>query len=94
MYIDTYSNLKQAKPIFYRKDGTLTAYALHCGYVMKHDTDPIHTIQMYHEHGTYHVTDHGYQNGKDKMYTWRSWLTYDTYNKARQKYFEFIRTIN
>jgi hypothetical protein len=37
-------------PIFYNKDGSLTKYALLCGYVQKKGN-----TQLYQEHTCYHV---------------------------------------
>lgn len=47
---------KTPNPVFYRKDGELSGYALACGHVvskpMKHHTGE---VQLYREHGCFHV---------------------------------------
>lgn len=89
-YIDTYSNLKKAKPIFYRKDGRLTAYALHCGYVQKYKTHE-GELQLYCEHLAYHVkffpTCEDCHFGLD--YKNGSWEVFDTLNEAWEQYNKF-----
>lgn len=42
------------KTDFYNSNGTLTGYALACGYVEKAETDT-NKKQMYREHNTFHV---------------------------------------
>ncbi len=45
------------QPIFYNSNGTLTKYALFCGYVEKQATDTAKK-QMYIEHNHIHVKHH------------------------------------
>jgi len=69
-------------PIFYTKDGKLTAYALACGYVEK-DITEANVKMMFMEHNHYHVK-HG-QNG-----TKLNWETFDKLSEAR-KYYNSIK---
>ena len=59
-------------PVFYNKDGSLTAYALACGYLEQKgevggsSASGFTGIQttMWREHDCYHVRKHDFTNGK------------------------------
>lgn len=76
-----------AGPPFYNRDGSLTDYSLHCGYVQTHTTS---TLQFYarttlhHEHGTYHIQSSG-------GYAKAIWDVADTLTAARRIYRRHIR---
>lgn len=65
---------------FYRKDGTLTKYALACGYVEKMELDTNNRVTLYQEHSTFHIV--GFFKGE------RFWLSYDNdqLSQARKDY--------
>lgn len=65
-------------PKFYNSDGSLTGYALACGYVEKDETETT-TKQLYREHNVYHVR-HGAKG------TQLQWETFDTLKEARKRY--------
>lgn len=85
MYIDTYSNLKKAKPIFKTKKGQLTAYSLQCGYCERKETKQVWKT-MFFEHSVYHVQTNKpiYNNEITRCYS--MWETYDNITDARKKY--------
>lgn len=88
-YVDTYSNLKTAKPVFKRKDGRLTAYALHCGYVQRaYNYNGERKVELYCEHGMYHVRYFDYPMDE------REWETFDTVNEAWRCYSKLKRKLN
>lgn len=81
-YIDTYSNLRKAEPVFYRKDGRLTAYGLHCGYVETFKTDSGNTVSLYCEHQHYHVK----KFIRNVRYEWE---VFELVNEAWTMFFRF-----
>jgi hypothetical protein len=85
MFIDTYSNLKKAKPVFYKKDGRLTAYALHCGYVFKKENENFY-LQLWCEHEHYQVML--CPNGKQYIV----WECFDTVNEAWKFFSQLTKT--
>jgi len=85
-YIDTYQNLRKADPKFYKANGKLTAYALHCGYVQEQKKDN-QVKQLYCEHEHYHVKYLVYDKLPDPSYCIkRVWEVFDTVNEAWKYY--------
>ena len=86
-YIDTLSNLKKASNTeFYLKNGDLTVYGLHCGYVQRKKVDNKY-VTLFHEHSTYHV-----QGGtSDQARSF--WESFDTLSEARKFYKKQVKEI-
>ena len=55
---------------FYNKDGSLSVYALACGYVQNHDRDDIYT-KLYRDNGVYVVRTWSPLGRKAKEETFR-----------------------
>ncbi len=66
------------------KNGTLTSYALSCGYVESHEWNG-HGVKLWREHTVYHVR-HTYPNGK------RTWESTRLLKLARKWYRAEVRT--
>lgn len=68
------------------KHGTLSAYALACGYVetfpCKNNSSMV--VSMYREHNDYHVRMHGTNSVGDKFVG--LWLSFDNLKEARQQF--------
>ena len=62
------------KPKFYNKNGTLTAYALACGYI-----EELGEWQLYRD-GCFHVRKSGFYLGNGSV----EWHTFSTLTEARQ----------
>lgn len=69
---------------FKNPDGTLTAYALSCGYVESYEGNG-HSVKLWREHTVYHVR-HVYPNGK------RTWESTRLLKLARKWYRAEIRS--
>jgi hypothetical protein len=66
------------EPVFYNVDGSLTLYALRCGYQEVFEASDIDRKRLYMEHNTFHVQ--GLNNGE------RFWESFDTLKQARKFY--------
>lgn len=73
------------QPIFRNKDGSLTRYALACGYIENEVCNNI-SVRLWMEHGTYHVRSHDLN--KHKRLFWKS---YSLIKDARKFYKQEIR---
>ena len=68
------------KPKFHNASGTLTDYALGCGYLEKRTDGKIETT-LWKEHGVYHVRQHEF-DGRGRIF----WDTYHTLTEARKRF--------
>jgi hypothetical protein len=64
---------------FYNADGSLTIYALACGYIEEKETDQGH-FTMWMEHGAFHVR--GYSHDHERL----MWDVFNNVTKARKKF--------
>lgn len=72
-------------PKFHNADGTLTEYALACGYVEEVD-GPVHGVRMWRE-GIYHVRRHHNPDHAGKAgYIRESWWGFETLTEARRHF--------
>ena len=68
------------EPRFYTRAGTLTAYALGCGYVERRYGRTGGTVDLYREHGVYHVRLFDRETGR------RVWVSSYTLAEARKTF--------
>ena len=78
---------------FYRKDGTLTAYALACGYVQKFESEISgETVELYKD-GVYHVRGMAYHvDQRKKGDEPFEWLSFATLGEA-YKHYNHVKTL-
>lgn len=72
---------------FYNADGSLSAYALGCGYVeVAENAD--YRCELYREHGCYHVRllDYKARDAGAPFREWRQWQSTPTLSEARRKF--------
>lgn len=75
-----------AGPKFRNADGTLTSYALACGYVEKAE-GPVHGVWLWHEGACYHVRrHHNPDHAGEAGYIRLSWWAFDTLTEARRHF--------
>jgi len=67
----------------FNNKGQLTAYALSCGCMETHRVPRGHmvNVNLWKEHGTYHVRAHNHTTGKRLF-----WDSFDTLTKARKRF--------
>lgn len=68
---------------FYTRAGWLTPYALACGYIERVEIDAFTSVQLWAEHGVYHVRA-VYGPG-------RTWETFPTLGEARRAFCALVR---
>jgi hypothetical protein len=73
------------RPAFVTATGRLTAYALACGYLERHEQDGVRTT-LWAEHGVYHVRQHDVRTNR-RMF----WGSFTTITDARRRYDIAIR---
>jgi len=64
---------------FRNKDGSLSAYALACGYIQRRDTAPNVSITLWHEGACYHVRKHDHNTGRRAF-----WHSTESLTEARR----------
>ena len=78
------------KDKFHTADGRLTSYALNCGYIEQHETNPTGDIAvgsvsirttLWREGCCYHVRQHEF-NGRGRVF----WECFDILSAARQRF--------
>lgn len=74
-------------PTFHTADGRLTPYAFACGYVEQTERNN-KRVQLWHEHGTYHVRGHDYTE-HERLF----WECFDRLPDARRYYDRQSKTI-
>jgi hypothetical protein len=81
-------------PKFFNKGGWLSPYALGCGYVERVSARNIKEIEveLYKEHGTYHVRVHDRRNDASVNRARQVWLSFRTLTEARKQFKAFVRT--
>ena len=75
------------QPKFHNADGTLTAYALACGYIERKETENLR-LDLWHENCVYHVNAHEF-NGAGRMF----WESFDRLSAARVFYRKQTRAL-
>lgn len=71
---------------FRNRDGTLTRYALACGYIEQGTGMHGSNVTMWMEHGYLHVRAHDHEEGIR-----REWATFETLKEARAAYQRMLR---
>ena len=74
-----------AMPAINNKNGDLSAYGLGCGYTQSHNAHGVN-VQLWQEHGVYHVRVHDFTTGK-RM----AWEVFNRLTPARKLYRNWCR---
>lgn len=74
------------RPVFHNKSGTLTAYALSCGYIETYETASA-AVHLYREHSCWHV------RAFNRIERTRCWHSFSTLTQARKFYRQQARAL-
>lgn len=73
------------------KNGKITVYGFHCGYVEEHD-GKFRGVRLWLE-GCWHVREHYNADSGRQGYNRHSWDSFETLTEARREYQKRVRSI-